>query len=179
MPFIFEAQAQTGASGSPSAARTPRCAPAASGPPPRRVENLVEAGEHSAGLEVDHATPRLPCDVIETRAAFFMRFDCAGAEREAVKLDVGRRARDVRVSVHRLRGKAAVEEEKAKGNSYVSIERPMGASTRRVVLPTSADFGAIESGLVDGMLLVKVPKLASAMQDAGACCGRRRIPVTA
>ncbi len=159
-PFIFPAElfapllTPSSAPGSvpraasPSAARTPRSTPSAAGLPRRWDTQPFEAGHSPEGLELDRATPRLPCDVVETPCAFFLRFDCAGAEREAVSLDIGARTRDLRVTVHRLRGKAALEEEKARGNSVISVERPMGSSARRIVLPPAADLEAVETAFI-------------------------------
>lgn len=173
-PFVFPATLFS-APASPSAARTQRSAPSAAGPTPRRFEAPpIEIG-HSEGLEVDRATPRLPCDLVETSAAFCMRFDVAGAEREAVGLDVGHRTRDLRVTVHRLRGKAAAEELRAAGATCLSSERHKGGSARRIVLPSCADWNSIESAIVDGMLLVKVGKLAGTQELQAT--GRRAVPV--
>lgn len=168
-PFIFPTQHV-------AAPATPLRPIALSAPSPvgaarKFAEPTVEVGS-SEGLNVDHATPRLPVDVVETPSAFFLRFDVAGVDKEAIQVDVGARTRDLRVTVHRLSGKAAAAEELARGASFIVAERPMGSSARRIVFPANADLaGDIETHLADGMLSVRVNKTSAQPRSV------RRVPV--
>ena len=144
------------------------------GSAPHALAGIVETGNSSPGLQVDKSTPRLPLDLAETKKAYFLRFDCAGVPRDQVKVDIGSQSRDLRVSVHRLRGKDMMAEYVARGSSIVRWERISGSSTRRIAFPAIADLEKIETTYVDGMLTIKVPKKTGSEFDKA---GRNHITV--
>jgi len=143
--------------------------PSPLGPAPsRHLFGAYELGAAAPGMHVDPATPRLPCDIAETAGAFFLRFDVSGCAREQVTLDFGARSRDLRVTAHRKTGKVEAEAEAALGWKQTHVERATGSTTRRVVLPPSADMATARAKLADGMVYVRVDKRADAASVARA-----------
>jgi len=132
------------------------------GAAPHALESVVESGLPSPGLLVDGSTPRLPLDLAETATAWFARFDCAGVPKDLVKVDVGVRSRDLRVTVTRKRAKQMIEDYQKRGSEVVRWERVSGSSSRRIVFPLTANLEKIQTFFEDGMLTIKIPKTEDA-----------------
>ena len=142
------------------------------GAAPHALESVFDSGYPSPGLLVDGSTPRLPLDLVETETAWFARFDCAGVPKDLVKVDVGVRSRDLRVTVTRKRAKQMIEDYQKRGSDVLRWERVSGSSSRRVVFPLTANLDKIQTSYEDGMLTIKIPKT-----DDAAVAGNNHISV--
>lgn len=136
------------------------------GSAPHALASVIETGKSTPGLLVDGSTPRLPLDLAETKTAWFARFDCAGVPKDLVKVDIGVRSRDLRVTVSRRRAKHVIADYNERGSEVLRWERISGSSTRRIVFPLAADLDKVVTLYENGMLTIKIPKKEGVTTDS-------------
>ncbi len=93
-------------------------------------------------------------EVKETEDAFVLAADLPGVKQEAVELSLDK---------NRLTISGSREAEQRKeGESYHLYERSYGSFARTFALPENVDADGIAADLSDGVLTVKLPKVAEA-----------------
>ena len=93
-----------------------------------------------------------PVDVHEDENALVLRAELPGVKREDIEIQVDG-------NVLTLKGERKLEAEK-ETRRYHRIERSYGTFVRQFQLPTNVDATAIDAQLVDGILVLTLPKKA-------------------
>ena len=98
-------------------------------------------------------------DVLETEDAYLVHAELPGVRREDMDLSV--RDGKLELSGHRPPGDASDGRE---GRHFLRLERSYGPFRRSFPLVEAVDVAGIEAAYADGVLRVRVPKLASRTQ---------------
>jgi HSP20 family protein len=93
-------------------------------------------------------------DIFETETEIVVKAEIPGIKKDDVKLNV-------QDNVLTISGERKFEQETKKEN-YLRVERGYGNFTRSFTLPPSVDFKKITAEFKDGLLEVKLPKMAEA-----------------
>lgn len=118
-------------------------------------------GEEAGLAGREDVPPWPPVDVIETEDEIVVRADLPGADRGAMELYGA-------PSFLVLRG---TKHPDAQGWSYLRMERTFGPFQRLVVLPASGDPARGAARYVDGVLEIRIPRLAERRKT------HRQIPI--
>jgi len=97
-------------------------------------------------------------DITETDAAYLIKGEIPGVNKEDVKVNI-------EDGMLTMRGERKQEKEE-KGKKFHRIERSYGSFMRSFRLPDNVDESAIKAGFKDGMLNVTLPKSAQAKTKA-------------
>lgn len=93
------------------------------------------------------------CNLKENDKEYIAQFDVPGVKKEDLKIEIA----DNRLTV---RGERKEEKEEKTVRNYIS-ESYYGSFMRSFTLPTSVDENKIEANYAEGVLTVKIPKVAA------------------
>jgi len=117
----------------------------------REAENLFHRlFDEELGTGRMEGKPMPPVDVVETEAEILVRTDLPGVERSDVELYGA-------PNFLIIRGAKRPEKERW---TYLRIERTFGPFQRLIVLPAPGDPARVVASYQDGVLEVRIPKVA-------------------
>lgn len=116
-----------------------------------RVSKQVEEGMTSGGLQVPGS---VPVNVVETDEEYVVTADLPGYETDDIELTLSE-------GTLRLEASREDETEYAEGR-YLRRERTRTSANRRIRLPEPVDEAEVAAGYEDGVLTVRLPKVAGA-----------------
>jgi HSP20 family protein len=118
-------------------------------------------GYRSIGQETGTPTYALPVDILETEDAYELHASVAGVPQEAV---------DVTFEDDRLKIAVKAAPIPVQGK-FIRQERPWGNWVRQLELPKEVDATNIAAEFENGLLIVRVPKVAKAQPQRIAIAG--------
>jgi HSP20 family protein len=92
-------------------------------------------------------------DVQETPAEYILKADLPEVKKEDVKVEM-------EDGILTIEGERKQEKEE-KGKKFHRVERSYGKFVRRFALPTEVEAGAVGAEFKDGVLVVRLPKVAT------------------
>ncbi|WP_049901617.1 Hsp20/alpha crystallin family protein [Natrinema sp. J7-1] len=114
-----------------------------------RVSRQVEEGMAAGGLQVPGT---VPVDVADTDEAYVVTADLPGYETDDIELTLSDGT--LRLEANRLGDDIAAE------GTYLRRERTKTSASRRIRLPEPVDEEAGAAGFENGVLTVRLPKVA-------------------
>lgn len=116
----------------------------------RLLDRFSRLPELGLGEELGAVTPRL--DVYETDKEVVVKADLPGMKKEDLEVTVSE-------GVLTLKG-ALKQDEEVKESGYYRRERRCGSFARNVALPASVDADKTQASFRNGVLEIRVPKMA-------------------
>lgn len=114
-----------------------------------QVDRLLNEVFAPARRDGQHTTA--PADVSEDATAFYLDFDMAGVDAESLQVMV----EDALLTVHAAKAAPVVD-----GRRVVLRERTFGTVERKFRLPKTADGSAVNASYVNGVLSIRIAKVA-------------------
>jgi HSP20 family protein len=94
----------------------------------------------------------LPLDISEDEKNVIVRASLPGFRKDDIEVEVHDGVLSIKAQ--------AAEEKEEKGETYYRRERRMGSVSRRVALPATVIEGEAQAELKDGVLTLRIPKVA-------------------
>ncbi len=121
---------------------------------PRSMDRVFEQFFGYGGNRLEDGTPTyaLPIDILETEEAYELRATVAGVSQDSVEVTFENSMLSIDVKAVPVQ---------VQGN-FIRQERPWGNWSRKLELPKEVDSASIAAEFDNGVLTVRVPKVAKA-----------------